>query len=146
MVERQVNMAPELNVLIKKFRHAQDQGVELLVTKLGIPIPESNRGWFVYCRDSGLYSESQVDGVLVHAHGFGIAIETDKLCIDFDWGDNGEADGFDGWRLYVFSLEHGIDFGCTHKQCNDWIKQAYEAGELERDTHLYYDPRFRARR
>lgn len=139
-------MAPELDELIKQFRQAQDRGVELLVSKLGIPIPESNRGWFFYCSDSGLYSQSEVDSVLIDAHGYGIAIHTDDLCIDFDWGDSGEADGFDGWRLYVFSLEHRFDFDCTHEMCIDWIKQAYEAGELERDTHLYYDPRFRARR
>lgn len=139
-------MAPELEVLIRNFRYVQDRGVELLGAKFGIPIPDSNRAWFVYCHETGLYARSEQDGALINAHGYGIAIETDDLCIDFDWGDNGEADGFDAWRLYALSLQHEFDLECTHDMCIDWIKQAYEAGELERNTHLYYDPRFRARR
>ena len=139
-------MAPELDELIKQFRHAQDRGVELLGAKFGIPMPVSNKAWFVYCHETGLYAQSGKDGAQINAHGYGIAIETDDLCIDFDWGDNGEADGFDAWRLYSQSLEHEFKFECTHNMCINWIEQAYGAGELERDTHLYYDPRFRARR
>ena len=64
--------------------------------------------------------------------------------IDFDWGSNGEPDGFDSWRLYNYSLDNLPSVESTHSVVNDWLDAALADGELIKVGGLYYDPKHRA--
>jgi len=137
-------MPPQLDTLIRTFRASQDRGVALLRDRLGVLPSASNREWVFSSGSSGLDEVKEINGVHLDTHGYGIELRTGDFVIDFDWGDNGEPDGFDGWRLYLHSLEQELGFACTHEDCIRWLEQAFQDGELSRDSHLYYDPRFRA--
>jgi hypothetical protein len=134
---------PALDDLIDRFRAAQDVGVETL-KKWGIPRPPSNRAWPFIWVEHKLLSRTEIDGIGVYAHGYGIELTIGGLVIDFDWGDNGEPDGFDVWRLYVFTLNNGGSPSVSYELVQSWIEEALAAGELIESGSLYYDPRRRS--
>ncbi len=134
----------ELRSLIHEFRKSQDEAVELIRKRLGIPMPESDREWVRYCIESGLYQISEMNGGCIKAHGYGIAISTAGLKIDFDWGPNGECDVFDAWRLYIFALENSTDIRCSHDDLIRWLEDAHRIGELDQVGSMYFDPTLRA--
>lgn len=137
-------MQPVLDTLIDRFRSAQDTAVETLIHQLNIPHPESNLAWALYCGETGLHEMRELNGIGIYAHGYGIELKMDDLTIDFDWGTNGEPDGFDGWRLYNFSLDNSPEIECSHNDVNSWLESAHSDGELLKEGSLYYDPKRRA--
>jgi len=136
--------------MIARFRDAQDRAVGVLVgvlaDTLGIRVPTSNREWVTICAECGLYNTRRVNGIEVYAHGFGIELVLDGVTIDFDWGDAGEPDGFDAWRLWNFIRVNELPVACdSYAQVRSWLEEAAASGELTRDQLLYYSPAHRAR-
>ena len=85
-----------------------------------------------------------LNGVGVYTHGYGIELTFTDLTIDFDWGDNGEPDGFDGWWLWNFANQNPCDVPCPDRaEVRAWVEEAAAAGELFRDGALYYSPSHR---
>lgn len=97
----------------------------------------------MYCQENGLYDVDRIDDVAIYCHGFGVELRFDELVIDFDWGDKGQGDGFDGWRLYNFALDNCLGIGVSDIELNEWIDRAVATGTLIADGNLYYDPRRR---
>jgi len=133
-------MLTDLDRLIGDFREAQDEAVTVILNELKLPLPVSNRHWVVYCVEQGLYEMESLNGVGICAHGFGIEITKGELAVDFDWGDHGEADGFDAWRLWKFSDQNDPENICTHELVIGWLEDAHKSGELIESGSLYYDP------
>lgn len=135
--------------LIERFRTAQDRGVafvaDVLGPVLGVRLPRSPREWVGICGETGLYHARWVNGVEVYSHGYGIELTFADCAIDFDWGEAGEPDGFDVWRLWNFASSNalGAPFP-THAEVRDWVESASAAGELTRDFYLCYSPHHRA--
>lgn len=144
-------MHPVLEDMIVRFRAAQDIGVafvdRVLADVLGVRRPTSGPDWVTLCQESGLYHIRKVNGVVVYAHGYGIELTDPELSIDFDWGDAGEPDGFDAWRLWWFFESNLLPTACESLgQVRGWLHEAAAAGELTRDRRLYYSPKQRAAR
>jgi len=138
-------MHPVLAELICRFREAQDRGVAVLTEQLALPVPKSNRDWFHFCNSQGLYQVRTIKGVGFYAHGYGVELTLEGTTIDFDWGDAGEADGFDAWRLWKFIGDNNLEFKINdYSQVAEWLEQAYRAGELMKDSCLFYSPTHRA--
>jgi hypothetical protein len=144
-------MHPALWTLIAQFRAAQDRGVQFIVDvlgpTLGVKLPTSNREWVYHCGEVGLYNVRWVNGVEVCTHGYGIWLIFPDLDIDFDWGDHGESDGFDVWRLWNFARSNHLRFGfgrLTYKLVQIWLDEAVRLGELSQDRLLCYAPTLRA--
>jgi hypothetical protein len=149
VIRRGERMNPILQEIIARFRAAQDRGVAAVVgvlgPTLGVRLPASNREWVAICSESGLYHVRRVNGLEVYAHGYGLEIAFPDVTIDFDWGDEGEPDGFDAWRLWNFVRENQPDVPCeSHLQMIAWLEEAHEGRKLTRDRHLYYSPAHRA--
>jgi hypothetical protein len=145
-----VLMNPVLADMIGRFRGAQDRGVAAIVEvggpALAVRLPASNREWVTICAESGLYKLRRVNGIGVYAHGYGIEVTFNGVTIDFDWGDAGEPDGFDAWRLWYFVQANKIAVDCGgYAQVQAWLAEAAARGELTRDTSLYYSPAHRSR-
>lgn len=143
-------MHPALWNLIAQFRAAQDRGVSFIVDvlgpTLGVKLPTSNREWVYHSGEVGLHNVRRVNGVEVCTHGYGIWLIFPDLDIDFDWGDHGEPDGFDVWRLWNFARCNRLRFGfgeLTHKLVGVWVEEACRRGELTRDRLMYYSPSHR---
>ena len=143
-------MHPDLANLIGKFRAAQDRAVAFIAGTLrdvlGVRLPISNREWVAICGETGLHGVRRVNGVEVYCHGYGIELTFPDLSIDFDWGDHGEPDGFDWWRLHFFSYFNPkvVPFA-ARDDVRGWLEGAEAAGELTSDDSLYYSPAYRAR-
>ena len=137
-------MNPSLDMLIGSFRRAQDVAVATLTGKLGIPRPASNRDWLRVCAEHRLYQIKELEGVQICAHGYGIELIIGDLTIDFDWGENGEPDGFDAWRLWIHAEESCRNVDCTEASVQEWLDSATRDGELVKVGKLYFDPRRRA--
>ena len=139
-------MSPVLDALIERFRVAQDQAVAVLVTRLGIPIPETNDAWpSVRSEFPFLRTTNERDGVKFRVHGYGIELKFDGTTIDFDWGPNGEPDGFDAWRLSRFRGQNCRKIRCSLEQIETWTAEAYASGELIKIGSLYFDPNRRVK-
>ena len=139
-------MTPELETLIKHFRAAQDAGVATIRDTLKLPFPTSGPDWVHYCCAHGLQKITELNGIPIYAHGYGIELKIGDLTIDFDWGANGEPDGFDAWRLYTFTLDNATGVQGTPEEVIRWIDAALANGELERIDYAYFDPKQRATR
>lgn len=133
-------MKPELDSLIRQFRNAQDVAVAIIAQNFQISLPQSGPDWGRYCCDNGLQQLTDLNGIPIYAHGFGIELKIGDLTIDFDWGPNGEPDGFDAWRLYNFTRDNETGVSCSHDSVIHWIDDAYSRGELERIEYTYFDP------
>jgi hypothetical protein len=135
--------------LIERFRAAQDGGVAFIVdvlgSTLGVRLPTSATEWVNICGETGLYNVRWINGVEVYSHGFGIEFIFGALTIDFDWGEFGEPDGFDVWRLWNFARLNPCGERCPeHAEVSAWVEEAVAAGELTKDLCLYYSPAHRA--
>ncbi|MFO0797776.1 MAG: hypothetical protein U0804_09870 [Gemmataceae bacterium] len=112
-------------------------------------MPASADEWVTICGETGLYNARWVNGVEVYSHGYGIELNFAGLTIDFDWGEFGEPDGFDIWRLYNFARLNPCGVPSPeHADVAGWVEEAAAAGELTRDRSryygLYYSPAHRA--
>lgn len=142
-------MHASLAKLIERFRTAQDQGVAFVVDvlgpTLGVRLPSSANDWIAICCETGLHGVRAVNGVKVYSHGYGIELTFAGLTIDFDWGERGEPDGFDVWRLYNFArLNPSGASSPGHAEVVAWVEQAAAEGGLVRVGSLYYSPAHRA--
>jgi hypothetical protein len=139
---------PPLEALIRRFRRAQDRGVAFVIDVLGpafgVRLPDSGWDWAIFCGETGLHNVRETNGVGVYTHGYGIELIFDDVTIDFDWGDAGEPDGFDVWRLYNFARLNPSEVPSPeHDEVRAWVEAAAAAGELFRDGSLYYSPAHR---
>jgi uncharacterized protein DUF6896 len=162
-------MHPILADTIQRFRDAQDRGVEAIVEvlggTLGVRLPASNREWGAICVECGLHHVRWINGINVYVHGYGIELIFPDITIDFDWGDSGESDGFDTWRLWNFLCVNKVNEGHPYYaqikswldnrgsggsegylQIESWLEEAHECGELTRDRCLYYSRAHRSPR
>lgn len=135
----------ELDHLIARFRDAQDIAVQCIIHVLKFPLPKTCLKWVEYCDRHDVYPLRHRNGVNFYAHGYGIELQVEGLSIDFDFGPNGEPDGFDAWRLYRFAETNAAGVRCTHAQAKQWIEEAHGEGELIQIGNLYFDPKRRAR-
>lgn len=88
-----------LQRLIQEYLAAVGQAVAELSAS-GIPLPASRMEWVA--------SALPKRGVLVTGrtylkHGYGCTVGTQPDEVDFDFGERGETNGFDGWRLARFT-------------------------------------------
>lgn len=144
-------MNPALLNLIEKFRAAQDRAVAFITGTLrdvlGIRLPTSQYDWLLICNETGLSFVNKVNGVEVYTHGYGIELTFPDLAIDFDFGDHGEPDGFDVWRLHFFSrCNPKLVPLAEYAVVKEWIDEALATGELTQDRLLCYSPAHRAAR
>jgi len=99
-----------------------------LLEQGGIPRPESNTAWA--CNDipqTGLLPGK----VKYFKHGYGCAVHLDGGPVDFDFGEKGEINGFDAWRLSGFANERLGQYGfSSEKELEACFKAEVAAGSL----------------
>ncbi|MEN3941900.1 hypothetical protein WJU23_11445 [Prosthecobacter sp. SYSU 5D2] len=134
-------MHPSLIQVITAFRSAQDLAVTTLHERLGVPLPSSNLGWARSCHQMNLPELGQTIGIRIRPHGYGVEMKFPGISIDFDWGDLGEGNGFDVWRLWNHCEENKIFLdSMTYDLLKLRFEKACEASELVGDRHLHYLP------
>ena len=140
-------MHRDLLSIIRRFRADQDLGVGLLSERLGIEPPSSNIAWARGLQQEGrqsaiaIFERAREMGMYVRPHGFGIELRIDGLTVDFDWGDRGEAYGFDLYRLWNHCFCNKLYFDViTEKLLTRYFEHSVAQGQFHRDDHLFYLP------
>ncbi len=128
-------MHPGLAHVIRDYQRTVARVVALLEAA-GIPRPASNMAWA--CASLPWRGELS-EGVRYHKHGYGCAAHARTWHVDFDFGDAGQIDGFDAWRLVSFAggtlAKYGFasvdDLRCA-------FAAAVDAGELRYSGYILY--------
>lgn len=130
-------MDSRLVILITSYQEAVAECVQALVDS-GATLPTRDYEW----PPEGLAAGGKLlDGRDYFCHGFGGAVRLrNGRIVDFDFGENGEIDGFDKSRLLKFVGTTSQEFG--FESCDE-IDVSFEAAKSEFTFSgyiLYYLP------
>ncbi len=120
-------MDHRLAKLIDEYLVSVSAAVELLELA-GIDRPKSNRAW----------AGNQIPqigvlpgGIKYFKHGYGCAVHLESGVVDFDFGENGEINGFDTWRLSGFANNRLSSYGfSSESDLEACFKAEVNAGTL----------------
>lgn len=132
----QVTIDSRLLVLVHEYQSATKKAVDLIIQS-GIPLPRSNVAWSLNdLPDIGVLT----GGIRYRKHGYGCEVFFPEASIDFDFGTQGEYDGFDLWRIRMFTSERLSEFGISDDdELERLFKEAVRAGALvQAEGTLYY--------
>ena len=78
-------------------------------------------------------------GVCYHKHGYGFAVHARSWHVDFDFGDAGQIDGFDAWRLASFAGGKLAKYGfASVDELRCAFAAAVDACELRYSGYILY--------
>lgn len=101
-------MEHELIQLIRLFNIAQQQAVEVLESEFGCRRPESQSDFIVRCVPAIREANYSAPGYKIRPHGIGMEVTGKGLSIDFDFGEKGQFNGFDAYRLHNFAYRNKL--------------------------------------
>jgi len=128
-------MYPDLQSLITDFVATVVRRFAQLQREVGVVAPTSSTAWAT----NGLKKGTLSDGAIYSKHGVGCLIEAPEGGVDFDFGDHGEIDGFDAWRLLQFAeSSNGRHAATDKKKIQALLDSCVAAGEIEKRRSLYY--------
>jgi len=130
-------MDPGLRKLIEDYRSTVARAV-LELRGSGVLLPDSNRGWALNAMPQ---RGTLPSGATYAKHGYGCHVTLAEGEVDFDFGDNGEIDGFDGWRLWRYAEPRSDTYGPTsYAALSDELAALHAKGVLRKDVQgsLYY--------
>ena len=107
----------------------------------GIPRPSSNIEWATRAweAEAGSARGSLPAGFTYSVHGFGCAVDGPDWGVDFDFGNEGEIDGFDASRLHDFARKRLSQYEfASEKEIDNAIRAAADAGELRFSGYMLY--------
>ncbi len=79
-----------------------------MLESAGIPRPSTNREWVKTILP---HEGSLGNGFSYCKHGFGCRVHGPERQVDFDFGDEGQIDGFDAGWLFGFAGERLSEYG-----------------------------------
>lgn len=129
-------MDKNLGQLIAEYQACVRDAVVLL-HRSGVPMPQSSFDWI----DADIPIKGGLNGNAEYfKHGAGCEVQLDSENVDFDFGCNGEINGFDLWRLVRFARARFPCFGFeSAEEIEKSFDAAVSAGELEYSIGgLYY--------
>jgi hypothetical protein len=113
--------------LIVDYQAAVSSAVKLLEAS-GIARPKTNTAWACNGIDN---IGTLAGGVQYRKHGYGCAVHLKSGEVDFDFGENGEIDGVDTWRLSVFAEGKLSQYGfASEDELEATFKSAVASGHL----------------
>lgn len=129
-------MNKQLAQLISDYQSAVGTAVSLM-QESGIEIPSSRSDWVHL--EIPAHGELN-NGASYHKHGYGCWVQMSSGKVDFDFGQQGQIDGFDEWRLWNFCKDRPGTYAFDTEQAfYDRIRHALEEGVLVASSHdLYY--------
>ena len=120
-----------LSKIIEAFNAAQRKAVEVLEFKFMCEKPASQGDFIFRCAPAIREANYSAGGYSIRPHGIGMEVEGNGLSIDFDFGENGEFNGFDAFRLYNFSgRNHMLTSLAAEEGIEAALGRAIETGEV----------------
>lgn len=120
-------MDPRVSSLVRDYLDSVSLALKLL-DEAGIPIPATNVDWAY----NGIPQRGELPGgVTYFKHGYGCSVLLPGGGVDFDFGERGETNGFDLWRLIDFAGKRLPDYGFgSEKELEACFKAEVEAGSI----------------
>jgi len=79
------------------------------------------------------------DGTVYSKHGYGCLIALKSGEIDFDFGDQGEIDGFDAFRLSAFTESFPSRYSIkSEREMQSILEAELKSGAIEKRGRLYF--------
>ena len=128
-------MNQHLANLISDYQSSVLEAVALMQAS-GIPMPASSNAWVAtQIPQRGLLA----GGIPYFKHGFGCAVDLPHGKVDFDFGSEGQIDGFDAWRLAGFAGTRLAAYGFADEaSLNSCFQSEVTAGSLTYSGYLLY--------
>ncbi len=128
-------MNNQLAMLISDYQASAAAAVDMM-QRSGIPRPPTNTDWVV----TDIPQRGELEGgVRYFKHGYGCAVSLPTGTVDFDFGDRGEIDGFDAWRLASFAGDKLSDYGFADEDAiTECFKAEVAAGSLVYSGYILY--------
>lgn len=122
--------------LIRDYQTAVKAAVTMLEA-VGIPRPASTTEWVGYDVPG---SGPLPDGGKYNIHGYGCAVNAPTVRVDFDFGADGQIDGFDWSRLFWFAgnklaRRYGI---ADESELRTMFDDACNAGDLTDSGYILW--------
>jgi hypothetical protein len=113
--------------LISDYQASVRAAVELM-QQSRIPMPDTDADWAA----TDIPQRGELDGGIPYfKHGYGCAVRLPAGSVDFDFGEHGEIDGFDAWRLVSFAGSRLSEYGfASEASLNECFKAEVAAGSL----------------
>lgn len=119
----------QLANLIYDYQASVKTAVDLM-ERSGIPRPPTNTDWI----GTDISQSGELEGrVRYFKHGYGCAVSLPTGRVDFDFGEQGEINGFDVWRLAGFADARLPEYGFADE---DALKECFKAEVMS--GHLVY--------
>ena len=119
-------MEQRLSVLIEDYLAAVAKATELLADS-GIPLPNSNIEWAC----NGIRQVGELKGGIPYfKHGYGCRVTLPTGEVDFDFGDGGQTNGVDLWRLAAFADDRLGKYGFDDEA---ELKESFERALREQE-------------
>ena len=129
-------MNRELERVIRLYQEAVADLFPKVAAFLDVELPITNIEW------TGVEAEQRGitdDGIKYFMHGYGIAMDSGEVVVDFDLGDRGQIDGIDPWRLWSFIGDNNIDTQIqSETELKALVKEAEERRELFDSGYILY--------
>ena len=129
-------MDKQLAQLISDYQLAVGTAV-LLMSNSDIEIPSNSSGWL----DLDIPANGELNnGIRYYKHGYGCKVHLSEGEVDFDFGRQGQIDGFDDWFLWKFCQGRSNTYAfATQQALFDCVQHALKEGKLVASSHdLYY--------
>ena len=123
-------MNSELIKIINLFNKSQENAIEKLENDFDCPRPKDSMDYILRCVPIIRELNYSSNGITIKPHGIGMMINTGKEKIDFDFGKNGEFNGFDAYRLANYIRLNKIK---TELDTEEKMKRAFNKA-LERNS------------
>lgn len=124
-------MNQELSRIINLFNDAQKEAVYILENQFGCSRPTSDMDFIARCKPAIQNQNYESGGYRIRPHGIGMEIDIHGVRIDFDFGENGEFNGFDSWRLFNFIKKNKIKTTISsEKEMKELLKNAISNGYI----------------
>lgn len=132
-------MNENLRELISLFNQAQLKAVKILEENFECPRPETTSDYVFRCVPLIRNKNYEAGGFRIRPHGYGMEVNVGGSTIDFDFGANGELNGFDAWRLFNFVEANKLNTILnTEDKIEDSIERAMESGDIIKSQGLNY--------
>jgi len=126
--------------ILELFNNTQKKVINNLKTLWGMETPMTGDDWIVWSQNQ--YEKDRFineQNIKIFPHGFGLSYQDEDVCIDFDFGEHGEFNGFDVSRLWFFLEINKIKSVFTNeKQITKVVDFELTFGALEFSGYINY--------
>jgi hypothetical protein len=78
-------------------------------------------------------------GYRFYKHGVGCAVQGPGWAVDFDFGEHGQIDGIDPWRLKRFVAPHLAAYGVrSEEEIDNLFSKAHATGALNHSGDILF--------